>query len=500
MTPPFFLDQDSAFDDPRRQSVELVAALHGEGKQLLASGRTGDAENRFARGLEISRRLLLDNPDESACRLLTECLHGLLDAARSRGELAGQLETVGRMIEDLDALPPITAATWAHRCRARCLVLLGESLHELSVLKPARRAFVEALVVSRQLCDLETHRDDWDHASRSLRGLEEIDLGGRPGTTTNIVFPEDMLVPKPTSNPAEMPPAPAPDPGVPSIEDPEHWYEIRENDSATPSRTDRGGLERLVQFGVVQPAHQYRSSEQPDWKPLAELAGLIWPKKTTRSSWVELARQMRGTVPRIHLAGGVYGSGFVAREDGLVVTNRHVIEGHSAAWIQFLSGTCRSALLRRSNRTDLALLKTHDRVIELDHPMSIASGRSELASEVMAIGYPAGLHGEPTLTKGIVSAYREYAYDGEGYPSQVWLQHDAPIGGGNSGGPLIDATGAIIGVNTFGIETYGDRPYEGLGFAVTAEELRSFLEQAYADIENGILKIPSAEVVAGLFS
>ena len=148
------------------------------------------------------------------------------------------------------------------------------------------------------------------------------------------------------------------------------------------------------------------------------------------------------------------GSGFVIREDGYVLTNNHVVaggRGRGSDRLSFLDdeATYEAHIVGRSPEYDLAVLK-----IEPDEPLPVASlGNDDdvaVGDPVVAIGSPLGLAG--TVTSGIISAKDRPVTAGAGGEGEVSyisaLQTDAAVNPGNSGGPLVDAAGRVIGINS----------------------------------------------------
>jgi serine protease Do len=158
------------------------------------------------------------------------------------------------------------------------------------------------------------------------------------------------------------------------------------------------------------------------------------------------------------------GSGFVVDgKDGIVVTNNHVIEGADEITINFHDGTKLKVdkVLGKDTKTDLALLKVTPK-----KPLPAVSfgnsGRMRVGDWVMAIGNPFGLGG--SVTVGIISAKQRDINSG---PYDDFLQTDAAINKGNSGGPLFNMEGEVIGVNTAIISPTGGSI--GIGFAVPSD-------------------------------
>ncbi|GAA6154859.1 DegQ family serine endoprotease [Pyruvatibacter sp.] len=164
------------------------------------------------------------------------------------------------------------------------------------------------------------------------------------------------------------------------------------------------------------------------------------------------------------------GSGFVIDPDGLVVTNNHVVEDADEVTVTFSDGeTLDAEVLGRDPKTDLALLKVNaDRKLPF-----VRFGDSEalrVGDWVMAIGNPFGLGG--TVTAGILSARDRDINAG---PYDAFLQTDASINRGNSGGPLFNMAGEVMGVNTAIISPTGGSI--GIGFSIPATTATSVIDQ-----------------------
>ncbi|MFM9848799.1 MAG: Do family serine endopeptidase [Hyphomicrobiaceae bacterium] len=166
------------------------------------------------------------------------------------------------------------------------------------------------------------------------------------------------------------------------------------------------------------------------------------------------------------------GSGFVVdAQEGLVVTNNHVIEGADEIIVNFSDGSKLKVdkVLGKDTKTDLALLKVTPK-----KPLKAASFGSssdlKVGDWVMAIGNPFGLGG--SVTVGIISAKQRDINSG---PYDDYLQTDAAINKGNSGGPLFNMDGLVIGVNTAIISPTGGSI--GIGFAVPSDTAVSVIDQ-----------------------
>jgi serine peptidase DegS len=167
------------------------------------------------------------------------------------------------------------------------------------------------------------------------------------------------------------------------------------------------------------------------------------------------------------------GSGVIVDESGHIVTNHHVIANADSIRVQLADGRVADAtIVGRDPDTDLAVLK-----IDL-MPLPVATfGRSDqlhVGDVVLAIGNPVGL--SQTVTHGIVSAVSRQQLGIA--PLEDFIQTDAPINFGNSGGALVDATGALVGINTAIVAK--NIGVEGIGFAIPVNMVRGVLDEIVA--------------------
>ncbi len=164
------------------------------------------------------------------------------------------------------------------------------------------------------------------------------------------------------------------------------------------------------------------------------------------------------------------GSGAIIDRKGYVVTNVHVISGASTVKVITYAGNTydASVLVGYDSAADIAVLK-----IEAADLRALNFGNSDevkVGEKVIAAGNPAGL--AFTVTEGIVSAFRT------AQNNVRYIQTDVPINPGNSGGPLINTKGEIIGINNFKVGGF-----EGLGFAISSNNVRSVVNKIISDYE-----------------
>lgn len=175
---------------------------------------------------------------------------------------------------------------------------------------------------------------------------------------------------------------------------------------------------------------------------------------------------------------GRLGSGFLIDADGHVLSNAHVVRGHETATVTFSDGTETTAeVLGRDESSDLAVLRVAD-VPESATALPLGtSGGLTVGDPVIAIGNPFGL--DRTATTGIVSALKRIIRAPNAFEIQNVIQTDAAINQGNSGGPLLDGAGRVIGINTQ-IAT-GSGGNDGIGFAVPIDTLRPIVNSIIRD-------------------
>jgi serine protease Do len=182
------------------------------------------------------------------------------------------------------------------------------------------------------------------------------------------------------------------------------------------------------------------------------------------------------------------GSGFIVRADGLIVTNRHVIVGARKVHVHLPDGRDVTAdIVGADAMTDIALLRVHAGSLP-----ALRLGSSEdvsVGDAVIAIGNPFGLG--QSVSAGIISA-RARALEDDPYIN--FLQTDAAINRGNSGGPLLSTAGTVVGVTSVIFSPSGGSV--GLGFAIPAETVSAVIRQleAHGRVERGYLGVSAQEL------
>jgi S1-C subfamily serine protease len=167
------------------------------------------------------------------------------------------------------------------------------------------------------------------------------------------------------------------------------------------------------------------------------------------------------------------GTGMIVREDGLIVTNAHVVEGADTVTVTLADGTSYEASVIGSDSSiDVAVLQIDADVSNLP-TVTFAEGEAEVGETVIAIGNALALGEEPTVTVGIVSAIDRSIATSESDSMEHLVQTDAAINSGNSGGPLVDMHGEVVGMNTAVVSDA-----QNIGFAVSA----ATIVQAISDL------------------
>lgn len=222
------------------------------------------------------------------------------------------------------------------------------------------------------------------------------------------------------------------------------------------------------------------SGQQPYYLPgavaaiigaLAALGAPASAQDLTDARRVAVAERLHESTVSIHF-GRAVGSGFVVGNGHWVVTNAHVARQRRVR-VRFNGGETRlGRVIARRRSHDLAVIRIDGEVPVPPLPLG-DSDDVKVGQTVLAFGSPFGLDG--TLTQGIVSARRTMG------SVKDLIQTDAAVNPGNSGGPLVDARGRVIGVNTAILSRSGGS--QGIGFAIPSNDVRSFLEQVRAHLK-----------------
>jgi S1-C subfamily serine protease len=186
------------------------------------------------------------------------------------------------------------------------------------------------------------------------------------------------------------------------------------------------------------------------------------------------------------------GSGFVVDKAGHIVTNYHVIAGAKSVEVSFSnSDNMKAKIVGSDPSTDIAVLQIDARSRALTPLLLGNSDRVRVGDSVVAIGNPLGF--DRSVTAGIVSAVQRAISAPNEYPIDHVIQTDAPINHGNSGGPLINSRGEVIGVNGWIATGPGSGGNIGIGFAIPVNTVRDVAAQL---IRSGKVEHPFIGVTA----
>ncbi|HTD74142.1 MAG TPA: trypsin-like peptidase domain-containing protein [Steroidobacteraceae bacterium] len=256
----------------------------------------------------------------------------------------------------------------------------------------------------------------------------------------------------------------------------------------TPSGADPGGYAALVRRAAPSVVTILVEEAPVAAGQLAASRAIARDYDSIQSAIQRLLSGVNRDQSRDDGATASLGSGFVVRADGMIVTNRHVILGARKVHVHLPDGRDVTAdIVGADALTDIALLRVH-----AGNLPALRLGSSEdvaVGDAVIAIGNPFGLG--QSVSAGIVSA-RARALEDDPYIN--FLQTDAAINRGNSGGPLLSTSGSVVGVTSVIFSPSGGSV--GLGFAIPAETVSAVIRQleAHGRVERGYLGISAQEL------
>jgi 2-alkenal reductase len=262
---------------------------------------------------------------------------------------------------------------------------------------------------------------------------------------------------------------------------------------ATPTAAAAAGQQTGQQQQITPtPRPQSQGQAGGDWRIPAEQQAIVQVVEQVSPAVVTVVNRLDGSQG---FGGEARGSGVIIDGDGRIITNNHVVEGSSAGGLEviFFNGeTANATLLGADAISDLAVLKVDGPV-----PGSAELGDSsalKVGETVIAIGSALGDF-ENTVTVGVVSGLNRALQRPDGIVMESMIQTDAAINHGNSGGPLLNLLGNVIGINTAvvrGDSGTGDVA-EGLGFAIPVDTVKTVSAQL---IQNGRVERPFLGVSA----
>jgi serine protease Do len=251
-------------------------------------------------------------------------------------------------------------------------------------------------------------------------------------------------------------------------------------------------LPAVVNISVTQKSDADQMAQEPEMAPFPDFPNSPFGdfmRKFFEQQMPNGEQHLFPQIPGDQAQQIALGSGFIIDPRGYVVTNNHVIGNAEKVEVILQDKTrYRAKVIGRDPKTDLAVLK-----IKADRPLPYVSFGNSSAAQVgdwvMAVGNPFGLGG--TVTTGIISARGRDINEG---PYDDFLQIDAPINRGNSGGPTFNLEGQVIGINTAIYSPNGGSV--GIGFAIPSNEAKSIVAQleAHGKISRGWLGVQIQQV------
>jgi len=219
-------------------------------------------------------------------------------------------------------------------------------------------------------------------------------------------------------------------------------------------------------YTQVTSAPVVSADESTEITGVAEVAARLANSIVTISSEVDSASS----------SGEATGTGVVVTSDGEILTNAHVVEGATQVRVRFAGDTepVVARVLAADSGNDLALLKVN--ASSLVAATFAKPGSVRVGDQVVAIGYALALDGGPSVTTGIVSALKRTIFTESGALNSL-IQTDAAISSGNSGGPLANMRGEVIGINTAVARGDGNSSANNIGFAISVDETLAVLAQ-----------------------
>ncbi len=197
----------------------------------------------------------------------------------------------------------------------------------------------------------------------------------------------------------------------------------------------------------------------------------------------DLVERLMPSIVRIRVDRTGAGSGIVIDRSGHILTNRHVVQGATRLVVELRDGTTATAEVTGMDAgNDLAVIRANLPAESLTPAVFGDSGAVRVGEPVFAIGNPFGLGF--TVTSGIISGLgRESDGAPGGHSIRGVLQTDAAVNPGNSGGPLFNAAGEVVGINTALENPYGQRVFVGVGYAVPSNTAQRFIPRMIAGEE-----------------
>lgn len=262
-------------------------------------------------------------------------------------------------------------------------------------------------------------------------------------------------------------------------------------------RTSRGGLARTAALAVLlslisgfiggviatQVDESTGSSSNEPYTQVTAPPVVSDAESSDLSGVAQAAQRLANSVVTISSSvdsglseGEATGTGVVVTSDGEILTNAHVVDGATEVRVRFAGDTepVVAEVLAADAGNDLALLKVN--ATSLTAATFAKPGSVRVGDQVVAIGYALALDGGPSVTTGIVSAMKRTIFTESGALNSL-IQTDAAISSGNSGGPLANMRGEVVGINTAVARGDTNSSANNIGFAISVDEVLAVLEQ-----------------------
>ena len=292
----------------------------------------------------------------------------------------------------------------------------------------------------------------------------------------------EAMAPSPTSTPV---PTPTPAPTITPTPTPTDTPTPTPTNTPTPTPTN---TPTPAPTNTPTPAPTNTPTPAPTNTPTPTLTNTPTPTSVDALSVADMVESVGAGVVLIAGTSGS-GSGFIVDSAGYILTNEHVIDGAGRLTVVFDDGTRSTPqVVGFDAARDIALLRvvTTRQLTALPLATEVREG-----DEVVALGYPLGLNDRMTTTQGIVSAFRTFG-------GVAYIQTDAATNPGNSGGPLLNLSGEVVGMNTSVRREIQGRDFDaqGIGYAIKFDVLSSRLEILKSGVSSGPTSTPTPRATA----
>lgn len=273
------------------------------------------------------------------------------------------------------------------------------------------------------------------------------------------------------------------------------WQNWQENASVkAPSGSNKSGGTNVKKNNATDSTRATRAAQKVK---NAVVSVITYEESSSSTSLSDLINGSSSTSSSGSLTKASEGSGVIYKKSGnaaYIVTNNHVVSGAKKIKVMLSTGKkVEATLVGKDSTTDLAVLK-----INANNVTTVASfgdsSKVKAGQDVLAIGSPMGTDYANTVTKGIISATKRKVKASSDSVATTVIQTDAAINSGNSGGPLVNMAGQVIGINSMKLSSDGSgTSVEGIGFSIPSNEVVSVINQL---VKNGKISRPSLGISA----